>query len=59
MGSVAAGKAANLVLLDGDPTAGARNLHRVGSVVRAGRYCARRDLDQLLSRVEAGGGRLS
>jgi imidazolonepropionase-like amidohydrolase len=58
MGAVAAGKAANLVLLDGDPAADAQNLHRVHGVVRAGRYYARPDLDQLLARVETGGGSL-
>ena len=58
MGSVAAGKAANLVLLDGDPTADAQHLHRIHGVVRAGRYYARADLDRLLARVEAGAGYL-
>lgn len=38
MGTVEAGKAADLVLLGGNPLADAANLHRVEGVVRAGRY---------------------
>ncbi len=57
MGSVAPGRGANLVLLDGDPTAAVENLHRVHGVVRAGRLYTRSDLDLLLARVEAGGGK--
>jgi len=38
MGSVAAGKDANLVLLDANPLASVQNLHRIAGVVRAGTY---------------------
>jgi imidazolonepropionase-like amidohydrolase len=37
-GSVRAGKAADLVILDADPTADIRNLHRVHKVMRAGQW---------------------
>lgn len=53
MGSVAPGRGANLVLLDGDPTAAVENLHRLHAVVRAGRLYTRAELDSLLARVEA------
>jgi hypothetical protein len=38
MGSVAAGKDANLVLLDANPIASVQNLHRIAGVVRGGTY---------------------
>ena len=38
MGSVAGGKAANLVLLSANPIASIQNLHRITGVVRAGTY---------------------
>lgn len=38
MGSVAAGKDANLVLLDANPVASVQNLHRIAGVMRAGTY---------------------
>lgn len=53
MGTVEAGKAADLVLLDGDPIANAANLHRVAGVVRAGRYHDRAALDALEARAAA------
>lgn len=59
MGSVAPGYRADLVLLDGDPIAAVRNLHRIHAVVRGGRLYTRTDLDSLLARVEAGGGILA
>jgi imidazolonepropionase-like amidohydrolase len=37
-GSIVAGKAADLVLLDADPTADIRNLHRIHKVMRAGQW---------------------
>lgn len=58
MGGVAPGMDADLVLLDADPTADARNLHRIAGVVRAGFYRDRADLDRLLARIEAGRGYL-
>lgn len=47
MGSVSAGKHADLVLLDADPVASADHLHRIAGVVRGGRYYARNDLDRI------------
>ena len=54
MGSVQVGHTADLVLLDGDPVANARNLHQIAGVVRAGRYYSRDDLEALKRRVQAG-----
>ena len=51
LGAVGAGREADLVVLEGDPTQSAANLHRIRAVVRAGRYYSRRDLDGLLARV--------
>ncbi len=52
MGTVEAGKDANLVLLDANPIAGVANLHRIAGVVRSGTYYARADLDAILKRAE-------
>jgi len=53
MGSVAPGKVADLVLLDADPTADIHNARKIQSVVLAGKYFARPDLDQLLQQAQA------
>ena len=53
MGSVAPGKLADLVLLDADPTVDIHNARKIESVVLAGRYFSRNDLDHLLSQVQA------
>lgn len=53
-GIVEAGRAADLVLLDGDPTAAVANLHTVSGVVRAGRH---HDTDTLASLKEQATGR--
>ncbi|MCE5231832.1 MAG: amidohydrolase family protein [Mizugakiibacter sp.] len=53
-GSIAVGKRADLVLLDGDPLQDVRNLRRIRAVVLAGRLLRREDLDALLA---AGAGR--
>ena len=47
MGTVDVGKDANLVLLDANPIASARNLHRIAAVVRAGTYYSRVALDEI------------
>lgn len=47
MGTVEAGKAADLVLLAADPTKDAAHLHGVRAVVRDGRYLGRTDLDAI------------
>lgn len=54
MGSVAAGRNADLVLLDGNPVASVANLHRIAGVVRAGRYYTPADLDALKAATAAG-----
>jgi imidazolonepropionase-like amidohydrolase len=50
LGSVAAGKAADLVILDADPTADIRNARKVARVIRGGIAC---DPVELLGRVPA------
>jgi len=52
MGTVEAGKNADLVVLDANPAASERNLHRIDAVVRAGDYFSRRDLDGLLEKTK-------
>jgi hypothetical protein len=49
MGSVAIGKDANLVVLDGNPVASERNLHRIRAVVRGGTYYSKDDLERMKS----------
>jgi hypothetical protein len=56
MGSVEAGKDADLVLLDRSPVESAQNLHQIYGVIRAGFYYSRSDLSTLKQRVEAGHG---
>lgn len=53
MGSVAEGRNADLVLLDGNPLASAANLHRIAAVMRAGRYYDRAALDGLMRKAAA------
>lgn len=50
MGAVEPGMAADLVVLDANPLAAARNLHGIAAVVRAGRLYTRADLDALKQR---------
>jgi hypothetical protein len=52
MGTVGAGKDANLVLLDANPLASVQNLHRVFAVVRAGTYYSRAALDDIRHKAE-------
>lgn len=47
MGTVEAGKNADLVLLDGNPIADVRNLDRIAAVVLKGRYFSKAELDAL------------
>jgi imidazolonepropionase-like amidohydrolase len=51
MGTIQVGKNADLVLLDGDPTADVKHLHHISGVVRAGRYYSATDLDHMKRRV--------
>jgi hypothetical protein len=50
---VAAGKQADLVLLDANPLESVDHLHRIGGVVRGGRYLGLKDLDALKEKVAA------
>lgn len=52
MGTVEAGKDANLVLLDANPIAAVANLHGIDAVVLAGTYYGRGDLDAIKRAAE-------
>lgn len=52
MGTVDAGKVADLVLLDGNPLASVANLHRINAVVHDGHYYGADDLAALRKRTE-------
>ena len=58
MGTVEAGKNADLVLLDANPIVGVQNMHRISAVVRAGLYHPAKELLSLRARVAAGHGYL-
>ena len=51
-GTVQAGRAADLVLLTGNPLEDIRNVRRIDAVVLAGRHLDRARLDSLLAGVE-------
>ena len=51
-GSVAAGKIADLVLLDGNPLEDVRNTRRIAAVIVGGKLLRRGDLDALLREAE-------
>lgn len=53
-GSVDAGKDADLVLLDADPTADVQNHHRIAGVVRGGTYYSKNALESLKKKVADG-----
>ncbi len=52
-GIIEKGNRADLVLLDANPLADIKNTRKIQSVVLAGRYFSRADLDHLLAGVEA------
>lgn len=58
MGSIAAGKNADLVILNANPLADVRNLGQIAGVVRAGYYHSASNLAALKARVAAGHGYL-
>ena len=51
MGVVEPGKAADLVLLDADPTVAVTNLHKIGGLVHGGRYYSAEDLAAIRQQV--------
>jgi imidazolonepropionase-like amidohydrolase len=53
MGTVAAGKHADLVLLEANPLESVAHLHQIRGVVRGGRYLGPADLDALKEKVAA------
>jgi imidazolonepropionase-like amidohydrolase len=55
-GTIAAGRLADLVLLDADPLTDIRNTARVTAVVLRGRLLERSDLEALLAEAERSGG---
>ncbi len=52
LGTIAAGKLADLVLLDADPLADIRNTQKISGVVTAGRYLNQAELARLLAQTE-------
>ncbi len=57
LGTVEAGKLADLVLLDADPLADIGNTRKIGAVVVRGQYLDRATLDAMLARVETAANR--
>jgi imidazolonepropionase-like amidohydrolase len=53
LGTISAGKIADIVLLDADPLAEIRNTRRIFAVIQAGRLFSRADLDALLAQVRS------
>jgi imidazolonepropionase-like amidohydrolase len=52
LGTIAAGKLADLVLLDADPLVDIRNSQKISGVVASGRYLNQTELARLLARAE-------
>ena len=59
LGTVTAGKIADLVLLDANPTEDIGNTKRISAVVFGGKFFPRTSLDEMLTKIEALASRLS
>ena len=53
IGRIAAGRRADMVLLDADPSQNIENTQKISGVVLAGQFLPRKDLDALLEKVRA------
>jgi imidazolonepropionase-like amidohydrolase len=53
LGTIEAGKIANLVLLDADPLQDIRNTKRIATVLSEGRVFDRKALDNLVAKVSS------
>lgn len=53
IGSIAAGRRADMVLLDADPSRNIENTQKISGVVLAGQFLSRKDLDALLEKARA------
>jgi len=52
LGTIAAGKLADMVLLDANPLEDIRNTQKISGVIANGRYFSRKDLDEMLAGAE-------
>ncbi len=53
LGTIAAGRRADMVLLEADPTQRIENTQKISAVILAGLYLTRKDLDALLGKARA------
>ena len=57
-GTIEAGKAADLVLLDADPLADIGHTRKISAVILGGKFLARDDLDQMLAEARTAAGQV-